>query len=132
MHLPEPFLSWMIRSTGLFGMLIPPLAIVCFVLTLLIAIRGKGSRAGIALVLIIPLPVLLGFFCLVYAGIQSLQVIFHSTVPPKSSELGDAISTALVAPMMGLLLSLPSYLVGSAAMFVRSLSESSDRIEPAE
>lgn len=125
----ESFLNWLIRSTGLLGLLIPPLAILCFILTVILVFRGKGPLTGVALLFIIPLPVLLGLLALIHGGIQSLQVIFYSSVPPNTSEFGDAISTSLVGPMMGLLLTLPSYLLAMTVMFVRSFPKSPKRYE---
>lgn len=117
----ESFLMWMIRSVGMIGMLQLPVGLFCFVLTLLIVIRGNGPFAAAALTLIVPIPFLLGIFGMLHAMILSFQIIATSTVAPKPYQLADGVSTALFTPIVGLVLMTPSYLVAIGGSFVRSL-----------
>jgi hypothetical protein len=59
----ESLLSWMLHALGAkYVILLPVSALVGFVLTLIVVIRGKGPMAGVALMLIIPIPFLISLF----------------------------------------------------------------------
>lgn len=123
-HRQESFLGWMIRSTGLIGMLVPVAGFFAFVLALVVVIRGQGPFAIATLVLVVPIPFLLGLLGAVYGMILSLQVIATSSVAPKPSELSDGIATALFTPLLGLVCMAPGYLVAVLGALARSFSKS--------
>lgn len=122
-HRQESFLGWMIRSTGLIGMLVPVAGFFAFVLALIIVFRGQGPFAIATLVLVVPIPFLLGLLGAVYGMILSLQVIATSSVAPKPSELSDGIATALFTPLLGLVCMAPGYLVAMFGACARSFSK---------
>ena len=122
-HRQEAFLGWMIRSTGLIGMLVPVAGFFAFVLALIVVLRGQGPFAIATLVLVVPIPFLLGLLGAVYGMILSLQVIATSSVAPKPSELSDGIATALFTPLLGLVCMAPGYLVAVLGACARSFSK---------
>ena len=124
----QSYLSWIFNSLGLFyGTLLPLLALVTFAMTLVLVAKGKGPMVGPALLLIVPVPMLLGFFGAIQGAIKSCTVISLSNVPVKASELALGISGALVLPMFGMLLMAPSFAVALFGMFLRSLLANSDQ-----
>jgi hypothetical protein len=69
----------------------------------------------------VAIPFLIGIFGFFDGAISAFTVIASSSVSPKPSEIASGISTALVTPMVGLLLSVPSYLILSTGLFIRAL-----------
>ena len=119
----ESYLMWMIRCMGPIGLLIPVAGLCSFVLTLVVVIRGQGPFALAALVLLVPIPFLLGLFGTAQGMILSLQVIATSTVAPKPSEISDGIATSLFNPMLGLVFMTPSYLAATIGSIFRSCAK---------
>jgi hypothetical protein len=122
----QPMIPWMFQALGLYSILLPLLAIVCFIVTLVILFRGKGPMAAASLVLVVPMPFLLGLFAALQGAIASYSVIASSATTPKPADVAVGISAALIAPMVGLLLMAPSYLVASLGSFLRSLMTPAD------
>lgn len=131
MPAPESFLTWVFRALGLkYSVLLPLAAIVAFVLTLVVLLRGKGPMAAAALVFIVPMP----FFVGLYGGIDGLIAIYTiiaaSAAQPKPSELAEGTSMALAAPMIGMLLMAPAYLLAMVGLFVHSMMVPKDCKQP--
>ena len=127
----QSLLSWMLSALGFPYVVFLPLAgLVCFVLALVVVLRGRGPMSGPALILIVHVPLLIGVFAAIQGGIASYTVIATSTSAPKPSEVAEGISTALVAPMVGMLLMVPSYATAAFGTFIRCLAASSDGSKP--
>ena len=124
---PQSMLSWMLSSLGAFYTIVIPLAgLVCFVLALLVVMRGRGPLAGAALVLIVHVPLLIGIFAAIQGAIASYQVIAMSAVAPKPSHVAAAVSTSLFAPLASMLVIIPGYAAAAIGAFVRCMSASAD------
>ena len=124
-------LSWMFTALGFPYVILLPLAgMLCFVLALVVILRGKGPMAAASLVLIVPMPFLIGVFAAMQGAAASYTIIAMSSVAPKPSELAEGISTALVAPMIGMLLMVPGYATALFGSFARSLSVSAGEGAP--
>ena len=123
-------LGWIFSSLGLwYTLILPAVALVCFVLTLLLVLRGRGPMAAAAIALIVPVPFLIGIAAALRGAMASFIVIASSSTPAKPSEIAVGISTALVVPLVSLFLMVPSYLVAVAGATIRALvsdGESSD------
>jgi hypothetical protein len=117
----ESLLGWILRSCGLFGQMIPVTAMVCFVLTVFITMRGDGPFAIVAILLIVPIPLLVGVIGSILGLISSFQVIAASAIAPKPSEVADGFATALFTPLLGMTMMLPSYAVATIGGCYRSL-----------
>ena len=127
----QSLFHWMFTSLGFPYLLLLPLAgLLSFLLALLVVIRGKGSMAGAALILIVHVPFLIGVFAAIQGAIASYTVIATSAMTPKPSELAAGISTALVAPMIGMLLMVPGYLTAALGAFVRAITAKTEKHEP--
>ena len=72
------------------------------------------------MLLLVPLPLLLGLFGALKASIASFSVIAMSDVGLKPSEVAGGVSEMLVIPMFGLLLMGPSYVTALIGLMVRS------------
>ena len=117
----QSLLSWMFTALGFpYVILLPLTGVMCFVLALLIVVRGKGPMAAASLILVVHIPPLIGVFAAIQGAIASYTVIAMSAATPKPSEVAAGISTALVAPMVGMLLMIPGYATAVLGSFVRS------------
>lgn len=123
----ESLVMWIARSMGVVGVLVLGAGAFCFVVTLLVTIRGQGPFACAALVLLIPIPLLIGLFGTGKGLISSFQVLALYPGPVKAGELCAAISETLVTPMLGLVVMVPSYLVATLGSIFRSFAKPSDR-----
>lgn len=122
----QSFISWVVAALGFPYIVIMPLAgLLCFVLALVVVLRGNGPMSGPALILIVHIPLLIGIFAALQGMLASYSMIATSPVSPKPSELAEGISTALIAPMVGLLLMIPSYTTAALGALMRCLAASS-------
>lgn len=118
----QSLLSWMFMALGLkYAILLPVAGLVCFLLVLILVIRGKGPLAAASLILIVHVPLLIGIFAAIQGAIGSYSVIAMSPTTPKPSEIAVGILTALVAPLVGMLLMVPGYATAAIGAFIRSL-----------
>jgi uncharacterized membrane protein len=118
----QSILTWIFAALGLPYVILLSLAgLISFLLALLIVQRGKGSMAPAALILIVHAPLLIGIFAAIQGGIASYTIIATSGATPKPSEVAAGISTALIAPMIGMLLMVPGYATAAIGAFVRAV-----------
>ena len=122
----QSYLSWMFTSLGVYALLLPLAGLLCFLLALVIVVRGKGPMAAASLILIVHVPLLIGVFGAIHGGIASYQVIAVSATTPKPSDVAAGISTALFAPLVGMMLMVPGYATAAIGAFIRSLAVDAD------
>jgi hypothetical protein len=117
----ESMLMWTFNALGWrYTLMLPASALLAFVLTLGVVIRG-GPYAGWALLFIVPMPVWVGALGFFDGMIMSYNVIAMSETSPKPSEIAFGISTSLVTPVVGMVLMTPAYLVAAVGLFIRTL-----------
>lgn len=110
--------------------LLPLTGLLCFVLALIVVFRGKGPMAAASLILIVHIPLLIGVFAAIQGSIASYTVVAMGSATPKPSEVAAGISTALVAPMVGMLLMIPGYATAALGSFVRSIVANAEGSTP--
>jgi hypothetical protein len=120
MPVPQSFLMWVITTLGINTLLLPLCALVSFLLTLLLVLRGKGPLTGIALLFIVPAPLLWGCFAALKASIASFSVLALSDSSPPPSAIVAGVAEALLLPLAGLMTMVPSYLTAVIGLVVRS------------
>ena len=128
-ELRQSYVQWMVTSLGPYVLYLPVAGLLCFVLTLIAVLRGKGSMAAVALVLIVPIPIFIGAFGCFQGAISFFRIIATSEVAPKPREVADAVSVALFAPFVGLMVMVPSYAVAVFGALYRSLSADPERLQ---
>lgn len=115
-------LTWLITSLGFWYTILLPLAgLLSFALAVVIVLRGRGPLAAASLILTVHVPLLVGLFAAIHGGIETCTVIATSAAAPRPSDLAEGISTALVAPLVGMLLMIPGYVTAAVGGFIRSL-----------
>lgn len=118
----QSYLVWLIQAMGIrYTFLLPLAGLIAFVVVLFLVLKGKGHALPVALLLIVPLPVLVGFVGVIDGMMASFMVIASSDTSPKPSAVAEGISMSLVTAWIGILLAVPSYLLATIGMCVRSL-----------
>ncbi len=119
----QSLLSWALTALGFpYVFLLPLAGLLCFLLVLIVVLRGKGPMAAASLILIVPLPLLIGVFAAIQGGIASYTVIATSAATPKPSDVAAGISTALFAPLVGMIFMVPGYATAALGAFIRGLA----------
>ena len=122
----QSYLSWMFAALGPYALLLPLAGLLCFLLALVLVARGKGPMVAACLILIVHVPLLIGVFAALQGGIASYTVIAASATTPKPSDVAAGISTALFAPLVGMMLMVPGYATAAVGAFIRSLAPNTD------
>ena len=94
------------------------------------ALKTKPTMAAAALVLIVPIPFLVGLYAAIVGGIQSANLMAVASGEPSQGRAAEAISLSLVPAMVGLLLMVPGYVLAALGCLVRSISASSEDLKP--
>lgn len=119
----QSLLLWFYNSLGLmYAVLMPLSGLVSFLLALLLVLRGRGPFLGIALFLIVHVPLLIGVYAAVQGVISMYSLISQSAGTPKPSEIAAGISISLVPITVGIFFLIPSYSVAAIGSLVRSLT----------
>lgn len=127
----QSYLSWLFNALGLqYAILLPMAGLICSLLALILVLRGKGPMAAAGLVLVVHVPLLIGVFAAIQGVSASYAIIAVSETTPKPSELAVGISMALAAPMVGMVLMVPSYATAALGAIFRSLVADSAQRSP--
>jgi hypothetical protein len=125
--LQRSVITSMVSAVGFPYVILLPLAgVVCFLLALIVVLRGKGPMATPALILIVHVPLLIGIFAATQGALASYTLMAASVATPKPADVAQGISTALVAPIVGLMLMVPGYATAAIGAFIRCLSADSE------
>jgi MotA/TolQ/ExbB proton channel family protein len=120
----QSFLLWFFSALGVrYTFLLPLAALLAFVLILVLVIRGRGWAAGAAVVLLVPLPFVVGILGTIDGIMMSYMVIAASDVRPKPAAVAEGVSTALVTALVGLLLMVPGYVLAVGGLLLRSFRD---------
>jgi len=120
-------LNWAVAALGPYAILLPLAGLVCFVLVLILVVRGKGPMAAASLILIVPIPLLIGVFAALQGMMASYSLMAAAAVAPKPSEVAEGISTALIAPSVGMIVMGPALATAVIGSFFRAMSPENQR-----
>ncbi|EMI18240.1 putative membrane protein [Rhodopirellula maiorica SM1] len=101
--------------------MLPLSALLGFICVVLLVLRGKGPMAAASILLFVHAPLMIGIFAAVQGLISSYSIIATSAATPKPSDVAAGFSTALFAPVVALLLMIPSYSAAAIGTFVRAV-----------
>ncbi len=118
----QSMVTWAMMSLGPYGVLLAVAGLVSAVVALTIVLRGKGPLAAVALVLVVPLPLLIGVVGAWHGACSSFGTIGLSGADVKSSEIAAALSDILVRPIAGALLMTPGYVIAAGGAFIRAIT----------
>lgn len=119
----ESLFIWVIEALGWrYAFLLPFSALVSFVITAILATRGKGRSTGAAMMFVVAIPAVIGLVGM-FDGILGALMMSNmsSNGYPRPRDVIAGVSTGLVCPIMGLLFMVPSYILATIGLTSRSL-----------
>ena len=118
-------LVWLFRALGMrYTIFLPFITLLALVLAMIAVMRFKTPALTALLLAVVPLPLFYGAMATIDGLLASWQVIGMSSVNPKPSELADGGAMSLVSMQVGLILTLPVYVLAIVALIQRSFSHS--------
>lgn len=117
----QSYLGWMLSSLGIFSLLIPLATLISLAMILTLLMRSRGSMSAAAIILVVPVPLLLGMIACFQGAIQSFRMIAGIIAAPKAADIAAEISTCLMGMMAGLLFTVPTLLVAILGCFYRAI-----------
>jgi hypothetical protein len=119
----QSMLVWLFRALGIrYTLWLPVVTVLALVLAVLAIWKFKTPALTAVLLAVVPLPLLLGAIGSIDGLIASYQVIVLSNVTPRASEFADGGAMSLVSMQVGLILSLPLYLLALIALCYRAFT----------
>jgi hypothetical protein len=117
----ESFVIWFIGALGWRYLLtLPAAALFSFVVVAFLLAKGKGSHLGAAMAFIVAIPFLIGL-CALLDNLMAIHMLLaQSTAIPKYQTIASGISVSLVAPIVALILMVPSYLLATVGLTIRA------------
>lgn len=120
----ESMLEFYVRAIGPgCGALLMLAGLVALVLTVALVVRGRGDSLAPALLLIVPLPMLVGGLAGVNRLIATYGIMAASDTRPEQSLVCEMLASAFLPLLMGLSLCVPIALLATVVGVVRSLSK---------
>ena len=120
----ESLLAFTLRALGVYVVILPFSSCASLYLTWRILRQGHSPLAASVLLLVVPVPLLIGIF----GGLQGILLSFQCSGPPSACfhEIAEEIGTAMYPPLVGLLLTMPPYAIAVAGTFTKSVSTDSN------
>lgn len=120
---PQSTLSWFLDALGPFYLVtLPLLGLLLLVGGLFVVFASRRPRVIASCLLFVPLPLLLGL----QGMLQGMLRSFTNASAPETSQLiadvARSFSSAMVVPLVALLVTLPGYLVLATGLLARSLA----------
>lgn len=123
----QSLLVWLFRALGIrYSFLIPFYALLAFVLAALAIWKFKTPYLTAVLLVVVPLPFYCGAIGTIDGLVASMQVISLASMTPKPSEYADGAAMSLVSAQVGLVLSLPLYVIAVVSLCLRSFVRQSE------
>jgi hypothetical protein len=117
----QSLLVWLFRALGIrYSFLIPFYALLAFVLAALAIWRFKTPYLTVVLLAVVPLPFYCGAIGVIDGLVASFQVMSFSGGTIPLSYVADSAAVSLVSAQVGLVLSLPLYVIAVVALCLRS------------
>jgi hypothetical protein len=121
-HHEDPYFVWFIKCLGLFGLLGLLSELAVFIGAVVVVIKVRRPAVIAAYLVFVPMPLLFGLLGTVTSLVSAFAVLSVSNVQLTNAEIMRGVTEALLFTHMGLLGTLPSYLVIAVGLFVRTLS----------
>lgn len=128
MNEPQSFATWAITSLGpLYVVLIPLSALVSFLVILFLVYRGRGVMAATSILLLVHVPLMIGVFAALEGLANMYRVMAISGTTINAADIASGYSSLLFAPMVSMLLMIPSYTAALIGTFFRAVFTKEER-----
>jgi hypothetical protein len=125
LEVERPFIVWLFQALGLrYTIFLPFIALLAFILAAIAVWRFKTPLLTALLLVVVPLPFFYGAMATIDGLMASWQVVTMSGAAPKPSELAEGGAMSLLSMQVGLVLSLPVYILSAIALAFRAFSHS--------
>jgi hypothetical protein len=114
-------LQWMLSVLGFDIALLLVAAAIAFAVVLVMLHRGKGPAMVGAILLVIPLPLYFALWRALGGVVVSGSAIAVAETAPKPHEVFGGIAEMALFMRMGLMLTIPSFLLATIGLAVRAL-----------
>jgi len=122
MNTDASWLSLYYQACGVkFGIALPFFGLLSFVLTCMVLFKVQGRPRGATLACVLALPVFVGLYGMIDGWVVMAEMTLYSTIHPKPSEYALGSFISLYTMLVGLFLSLPSYILATIMLSVRAL-----------
>ncbi len=120
-RVPQSGWQWMLSVLGFDLVFLLAAAALAFALVLVLLLRGKGPAMVGAVILIVPLPLFIALSIVLRGLVASGSVIAIGEVAPKPFEVFGGIAESALLLHIGLLHTVPSFLLATIGLIVRAL-----------
>ncbi len=120
----QSFLLWFIENLGLSGLFMIFLGLAVFIGACVVVATSRRASAIAAYLVLLPLPMYIGILGILKGVIASLSVIALSEAQLKASEIAAALECSVLSIFVGLLVTLPTYLVLAVGLLLRACNSS--------
>ena len=121
------FAAWIIRVSGLAGLMVMASGLAVFIGACLVVIRSRRPAVIKAYLVFLPLPLMFGVYGALKGNISSLSVVAMSEVTLTSSEIAGGVAESLLLPFEAMTVIFPSYFVIAIGLFIRTLAADPSR-----
>ena len=117
---PPSFAAWALSSLGFFGLLIPFFGFAILIGACVVVARCRPPAIA-AFLLFVPLPLMMAVFATAKGMVAAFSVIALSEIELKTSQIAGGLAETALLLIVGMLATIPSYLVIAVGLFVRTL-----------
>jgi len=118
--LQQSFLVWMLTTPAPYAPFMALISTLCFALTVWFVCRKQQSTENLAILLIAPIPLLIGIFAGIHGAMLTLQMASAAgETVVWSQDLKEGILLMVSGPLVGLLFIIPSVLAIAGSNVLR-------------
>jgi MotA/TolQ/ExbB proton channel family len=118
---PTSYALWLLNSLGLVGLLATAVGLLNFIGACLVVCLARRPSVVAAFMVFLVLPLLLAALGAVKGTVNAFSAIEMTGVEVKLSQIVGVVSEAMVNPLVALILAIPSFLILSIGLFIKTL-----------
>lgn len=114
-------LSWFVDALGPFYLVVLPLlGLLLLFGGLMVVIASRRPAVIAACLAFVALPLLLGLLGMLQGMVESFTVISTTLTQPRPGDIAAGFSSAMVVPLVSLIVTLPGYLILATGLVFRT------------
>ena len=122
---PHSRLEWLFTDLGLGAILLAAAILVSLAIVLWLVVRGKGPAMVGVIMLVVPMPIYVALMCAISGLITLTSLLAMSDSQDKLGPFMMGIAEALVHIEIGVILTIPAFLLATIGLIVRALQRES-------
>ena len=117
----KSYFAFVVDALGVAGTLMLIASLAVFVGACVVVFGNKRPAVIAAYLVFVPIPILIGIYAAVRGFVNGFAVVTMSDTDLRQSEILGVLTEAALLIQIGMLASVPSYLLTSIGLFVRAL-----------